>query len=148
MAPKIPEYTELMGNFTTDPNLKHCGFVECFQFSRFELPVWGNITDGCSLSKYRYTPVKFHQPNHNGAQCCSSVGSTVCTLATYFDANLNTFRCHYSIYKSSSRVLSTKNSDYHIALFYDQLNEDLTSSVSSYSLHDIPCEGCSMPSTM
>ena len=95
MAPKIPEYVDLTRDFITDPDLKptHCGFLEHFQFpkrSRIKLPVQGDIADGCSFSKYRYTSAKF-QPYLNVRQSCSSLKSTIHALDILCDANLKTF---------------------------------------------------------
>lgn len=153
MAPKIYEYTDLMKNFIT-PELKPmhqelCGFSEHFQFPKkneFKLFATANSGDGHSLLKCKDMPLKL-LPNLNATQYCSSTESTVYISVIYIDGNLNTFSITTISVKVPQQLFKQKTQIITL-LFHNQQSKEPDSSISSHSLHKIPCKSYSVPFPM
>lgn len=148
MAPKISEYTYPIKN-SIAPALKPV-HQELHAFLKsntkeFEQPVPGEIANRCSFSKCRLLhniPAKI-LPNLNVKQS-GSTESTVYIFVIYFNTNLNTFSTTTVSVKVPQQLFKQKTQIITL-FFYDQDHKDLDGSVSSYSLHKMPCESSSAP---
>lgn len=149
MAPKISEYTYPIKN-SIAPALKPVhqelhAFLKSNTKEEFEQPVPGEIANRCSFSKCRLLhniPAKI-LPNLNAKQS-GSTESTVYIFVIYFNTNLNTFSTTTVSVKVPQQLFKQKTQIITL-FFYDQDHKDLDGSVSSYSLHKMPCESSSAP---